>query len=74
MRRGYARANISPNRRQLHRFRHTMATRLLKSGASIKSISDVLGHQSIEASNRYTHVDINSLKNIGLQWPQGGES
>jgi integrase/recombinase XerD len=74
MRRGYARANISPNRRQLHRFRHTMATRLLKSGASIKSIADVLGHQSIEASNRYTHVDINGLKRIGLPWPQGGES
>lgn len=74
MRRGFARAGIDPSRRQLHRFRHTMATRLLKSGASIKSIADVLGHQSYEASNRYTHVDIDSLRTIAMPWPAGDES
>ncbi len=74
MHRGFTRAGIDPSRRQLHRFRHTMATRLLKSGASIKSIADVLGHQSYEASNRYTHVDIDSLRTIALPWPDGGES
>jgi len=72
IRRGFARAGISPDRCQLHRFRHTMATRLLQSGTPIKSIADVLGHQSIEASNRYTHVDRDSLRNIALPWPHGG--
>lgn len=74
IRRSFTRAGISPNRRQLHRFRHTMATRLLKSGTPIKSIADVLGHQSVEASNRYTHVDINNLRCVSLPWPHGGES
>ena len=74
IRRGFSRTNISPNRQQLHRFRHTMATRLLKSGNTIKAIADVLGHQSFEASNRYTHVDIDGLKTIALPWPHGGES
>ena len=73
VRRSFSRAGIPLNRSQLHRFRHTMATRLLKSGSSIKSIADVLGHQSLEASNRYTHVDINSLRAIALPWPDGGE-
>lgn len=67
IRRSFSRAGISPNRRQLHRFRHTMATRLLKSGTPIKSIADVLGHQSVEATNRYAHVDINSLKGGGVK-------
>lgn len=74
VRRGFDRAGISPCRRQLHRFRHTMATRLLKSGSSIKSIADVLGHQSVEASNRYTHVNIDNLRTVALPWPNGGES
>jgi len=74
IRRSFARAGISPNRRQLHRFRHTMATRLLNAETPIKSIADVLGHQSIEASNRYAHVDINRLRSVGLPWPDGGES
>lgn len=74
IRRAFVRAKIPTNRSQLHRFRHTMATRLLKSGTSIKAIADVLGHQSIEASNRYMHVDLNSLKEVALPWPNGGES
>lgn len=73
IRRGFIRAGIPSDRRQLHRFRHTMATNLLKSGASIKSIADALGHQSLEATNRYTHVNMDGLRKISMPWPQGGD-
>jgi len=72
IRRGYERAGIAINRQQLHRFRHTMATRLLSAGQAIKPIADVLGHQSHEATNRYTHVDIDSLREVAMPWPKGG--
>ncbi|WP_277432376.1 tyrosine-type recombinase/integrase [Vibrio sp. 1180_3] len=73
IRRAFVRAGIAGDRHQVHRFRHTMATRLLSSGQTIKSIADVLGHQSYEASNRYTHVDIDNLSDVAMPWPQGDE-
>lgn len=73
IRRGFERAGIAADRQQPHRFRHTMATRLLSAGQAIKPIADVLGHQSYEASNRYTHVDTDSLKDIAMPWPKGGD-
>ena len=72
VRRAFVRAGIAGDRQQVHRFRHTMATRLLSSGQEIKSIADVLGHQSYESSNRYTHVDIDNLSDVAMSWPQGG--
>jgi site-specific recombinase XerD len=72
IRRAFERAGMPSDRQQLHRFRHTMATRLLSAGQAIKPIADVLGHQSHESSNRYTHVDIDNLKEVAMPWPEGG--
>ena len=72
--RGFKRAGVAVNKQQLHRFRHTMATRLLGANQAIKPIADVLGHQSYEATNRYTHVDIDSLKEVAMEWPKGGDA
>lgn len=72
IRRAFERAGIPSDRQQVHRIRHTMATRLLSAGQAIKPIADVLGHQSYESSNRYAHVDIDSLKEVAMPWPEGG--
>lgn len=47
-----------------HTFRHTCATHMLKNGAPIRHLQDMLGHESLESTQLYTRVTINDLKAI----------
>ena len=40
----------------LHSLRHSIATHLLSNGMEVESIARFLGHQSLEATQRYTHI------------------
>ncbi|MGH7908557.1 MAG: tyrosine-type recombinase/integrase [Thermodesulfobacteriota bacterium] len=46
---------------RFHDLRHTSATRMVESGASIVAVSKILGHSDIKMTMRYSHPD-NSLK------------
>jgi integrase/recombinase XerD len=55
--------NVSP-----HTFRHTCATHMLKNGAPIRHIQELLGHESLESTQIYTKVTINDLKEIHAKY------
>jgi integrase/recombinase XerD len=64
------RAGIAPVR--AHRLRHTIATEMLRRGAGLTEIGQVLRHQSIEATAIYAKVDRAALSRLALPWPGGG--
>ncbi|NIP31674.1 MAG: tyrosine-type recombinase/integrase [Candidatus Dadabacteria bacterium] len=51
----YRRANIKGFR--FHDLRHTAATRMTESGASIVAVSKILGHADLKTTMRYAHPD-----------------
>lgn len=53
-----------------HVLRHTLATRMIRCGASLKEIADVLGHRCLDTTTIYAKVDLPSLAHVGLPWPE----
>jgi site-specific recombinase XerD len=51
-------------------FRHSAATAMLRQGASLQTIGDILRHTSIETSAHYAKVDIALLHQVARPWPE----
>ena len=65
------RAGIAPV--GAHRLRHTIASELLRRGAPLPEIGQLLRHQSIDTTAEYAKVDRIALSRLALPWP-GSES
>jgi integrase len=52
-----------------HRLRHTAATQMLRGGASLTEIAQVLRHRHVDTTAIYAKVDRDSLRTIAKAWP-----
>ena len=56
-----------------HIFRHSLATELLRSGATLSEIGQLLRHKSHDTTRIYAKVDIEALRTLSMAWPGGAQ-
>jgi len=71
--RALARAGLNPVNHGAHLLRHSLATNLLRSGASLTQIGQVLRHQQMQTTEIYAKVDVHALRALAQPWPGGAQ-
>jgi integrase len=66
----FVRADIDVPVRGAHVLRHTAATRMVRGGASLKEVADVLRHRSLDTVMIYTKLDLATLAEVAQPWPE----
>jgi site-specific recombinase XerD len=56
-----------------HVFRHSLATELLRSGATLSEIGQLLRHESHDTTRIYAKVDVETLRTLSQPWPGGAQ-
>jgi site-specific recombinase XerD len=64
------RAGINPPSKRAHILRHTAATEMLRQGASLFDIGQVLRHRSMDTTAYYAKVDVTLLSQVAQPWPE----
>ena len=54
---------------RVHILRHTLASRLLETGGTLKEVADMLRHRALNTSMIYAKVDIGRLAAVAMPWP-----
>lgn len=69
--RALKKAGIDSPHTGAHLFRHTLATQMLRQGASLADIAQLLRHQSFNTTTLYAKVDLTALQTLAQPWPGG---
>jgi integrase/recombinase XerD len=72
VRRALVRADLHPTFKGAHLLRHSLATSLLRSGATMGEIGEVLRHRVPTTTEIYAKVDFDGLRSLAHPWPIGG--
>jgi site-specific recombinase XerD len=71
VRRALARARLHPEHKGAHLLRHSLATKMLRCGASLTQIGQILRHQRTQTTEIYAKVDLMALRALAQPWPGG---
>ena len=71
VRRALQRAHLQPGRKGAHLLRHSLATQMLRGGASLTQIGQILRHQLPQTTEIYAKVDLTTLRALAQPWPGG---
>jgi len=69
VRRACQRIGISPPHQGAHLLRHSLATHMLREGATMMEIAEILRHRSPATTEIYAKVDLKSLGELAKPWP-----
>lgn len=65
---------VRPLRAAAHLLRHSLGTRMIRAGASLEEIGEVLRHRSRSTTQLYAQVDFEALRKVARPWPVAGGS
>lgn len=62
-------AGIDPSQYSAHKLRHTAATLMLQGGVDVRTVQEVLGHENLNTTQIYTHIESTELKIAAMASP-----
>lgn len=73
LKQAFARSGVAPPCRYVgsHVLRHSLATNLIRQGASLAEVGDMLRHRSRTSTMIYAKLDVDGLRSIAQPWPTG---
>ena len=72
VRRALKRAKLDPAHKGAHLLRHSLATNMLRQGATLAEIGEILRHSMPSTTEIYAKVDLTALTALAQPWPGGG--
>jgi site-specific recombinase XerD len=65
-------AGLDSTKYSSHKLRHTAATLMLQNGVDVRTLQELLGHEHLNTTQIYTHVENSSLRDAALRSPLSG--
>lgn len=74
LKRAFAKAELRPPTRYVgsHILRHSLATNMVRRGASLDEVGDVLRHRARSSTMIYARMDVEGLRSVAREWPVAG--